>query len=111
MADGDVPGGTGTGGNATGGGGDEAAWLDLVARFDTPAPDGVQPPWPDREDLAGPVSVTPTIPPTLPDALPGAEVRPLANSYHVATLDNDAPEIFDGTLSFVQKHSVSHQNG
>jgi hypothetical protein len=70
VADGDVPGGTGTGGNATGGGGDEAAWLDLVARFDTPAPDGVQPPWPDREDLAGPVSVTPSMPPTLPDALP-----------------------------------------
>ncbi len=44
-------------------------------------------------------------------ALPGAEVRPLANSYHVATLDNDAPEIFDGTLAFIQKHSVSHQNG
>jgi carboxylesterase len=39
-------------------------------------------------------------------ALPGAEVRPLTNSYHVATLDNDAPEIFDGTLAFIQKHSV-----
>ena len=37
-------------------------------------------------------------------AVPGAEVRPLENSYHVATLDNDAPEIFDGTLSFIQKH-------
>jgi len=36
-------------------------------------------------------------------ALPNAEVRPLANSYHVATLDNDAPEIFDGTLAFIQK--------
>jgi len=76
VADGDVPGGTGTGGNATGGDGDEAVWLDLVARFGTPAPVGLQPPWPDREDLAGPVSVTPTMPPaptmppTLPDALP-----------------------------------------
>ena len=38
-------------------------------------------------------------------ALPGAEVRPLANSYHVATLDNDAPEIFDGTLAFIREHS------
>jgi carboxylesterase len=38
-------------------------------------------------------------------ALPGAEVRPLGNSYHVATLDNDAPEIFDGTLAFVREHS------
>jgi carboxylesterase len=37
-------------------------------------------------------------------ALPGAEVRPLANSYHVATLDNDAPEIFDGTLAFIREH-------
>lgn len=44
-------------------------------------------------------------------ALPAAEVRPLANSYHVATLDNDAPEIFDGTLAFVQKHSIERQNG
>jgi carboxylesterase len=45
-------------------------------------------------------------------ALPGAEVRPLANSYHVATLDNDAPEIFDGTLSFIQLHSDSkHGDG
>ena len=42
----------------------------------------------------------------LTGALPGAEVRPLANSYHVATLDNDAPEIFAGTLAFVQKHST-----
>jgi carboxylesterase len=44
-------------------------------------------------------------------ALPGAEVRTLADSYHVATLDNDAPEIFDGTLAFVQKHSIERQNG
>ena len=44
-------------------------------------------------------------------ALPSVEVRPLANSYHVATLDNDAPEIFDGTLAFVQKHSIERQNG
>jgi hypothetical protein len=73
VADGDVPGGTGTGGNATGGDGDEAVWLDLIARFDVPAPSGTQAPWPDREDLAGPVSVTPAtpaMPPALPDALP-----------------------------------------
>jgi carboxylesterase len=38
-------------------------------------------------------------------ALPGAEVRMLENSYHVATLDNDAPEIFAGTLAFVTEHS------
>jgi hypothetical protein len=70
VADGDVPGGTGTGGNATGGDGDEAVWLDLVARFDAPQPADGDSPWPDREDLAGPVTVTPTMPETLPDALP-----------------------------------------
>jgi carboxylesterase len=58
------------------------------------------------DHVVGPASMR-----VLMGALPGAEVRPLANSYHVATLDNDAPEIFDGTLTFVQKHSVSHQNG
>jgi hypothetical protein len=71
VADGDVPGGTGTGGNATGGDGDEDVWLDLVARFDAPAPAGEAPPWPDREDLAGPVHVTPVVPPSVPEALPG----------------------------------------
>jgi hypothetical protein len=65
VADGDVPGGTGAGGD-----GDEAVWLDLVARFDAPDPDDGDSPWPDREDLAGPVRVTPTMPETLPDALP-----------------------------------------
>ncbi len=70
MADRDVPGGTGTGENATGGNGDEAAWLDLIARFDAPAPSGAEPPWPDREDLAGPVAVTPAMPPAGPDTLP-----------------------------------------
>src|SRR6185437_14366676 len=54
----------------TGGDGDEAVWLDLVARFDAPAPAGEAPPWPDREDLAGPVHVTPIVPPSVPDALP-----------------------------------------
>jgi len=75
VADGDVPGGTGTGGNATGGDGEEAVWLDLVARFGAPAPTDEEPPWPDREDLAGPVGVTPTMgpaPDTMPaDAAPG----------------------------------------
>jgi len=32
--------------------GEDAAWRDLVARFDLPGdPDGVPPPWPEREDL------------------------------------------------------------
>jgi carboxylesterase len=33
------------------------------------------------------------------------EVRELANSYHVATLDNDAEVIFAGSLEFVRLHS------
>jgi carboxylesterase len=33
------------------------------------------------------------------------EVRTLANSYHVATLDNDAEAIFEGSLEFVRLHS------
>ena len=91
MADGDVPGGTGTSGNATGGDGDESVWLDLVARFGAPAPTDGESPWPDREDLAGPVGVTPTMgpvpdtmpadaqpgePPTNPTGLPGLPVMP-----------------------------------
>jgi carboxylesterase len=58
------------------------------------------------DHVVGPASMK-----VLTAALPSAEVRPLANSYHVATLDNDAPEIFDGTLAFIQKHSVGQQNG
>ena len=38
-------------------------------------------------------------------ALPGAEVRELADSYHVATLDNDAPAIFAGSLEFIKEHA------
>ena len=58
------------------------------------------------DHVVGPASMK-----VLTGALPGAEVRMLANSYHVATLDNDAPEIFDGTLAFIQKHSIKQQNG
>jgi carboxylesterase len=40
-------------------------------------------------------------------ALPSAQmtVRECGNSYHVATLDNDAEEIFAGSLDFVRAHS------
>jgi carboxylesterase len=41
----------------------------------------------------------------LTKAFPGVEVRPCPNSYHVATLDNDAPEIFSGSLEFIRAHS------
>lgn len=34
-----------------------------------------------------------------------AEERLLLDSYHVATLDNDAPEIFAGSLEFVRAHA------
>jgi carboxylesterase len=39
--------------------------------------------------------------------LPGGQVtvRECADSYHVATLDNDAGAIFEGSLEFVQDHS------
>ena len=48
-------------GDGSGSEGDEAAWLDLIARYDTPAPTegSAQTPWPEREDLAGPVHVAP----------------------------------------------------
>jgi len=43
----------------------------------------------------------------LRQALPAGqlEVRDLPDSYHVATLDNDAPTIFAGSLEFVRTHS------
>src|SRR6266536_152503 len=36
--------------------GEDAAWRELVARFDLPSPrpDGTAPPWPEREDLPAP---------------------------------------------------------
>jgi carboxylesterase len=34
-----------------------------------------------------------------------AEERVLTDSYHVATLDHDAPAIFDGSLAFVHAHA------
>jgi hypothetical protein len=76
VAEGDVP---GTTGDATAGDGQEAVWRDLVARFDAPAPADGETPWPELEDLDGPVHVTPAppsampppaMPPTLPEALP-----------------------------------------
>ena len=35
------------------------------------------------------------------------EERVLENSYHVATLDNDAPAIFEGSLAFVRTHAAT----
>ncbi len=40
-------------------------------------------------------------------ALPASQLDVIEcpNSYHVATLDNDAGMIFDGSLEFVRSHS------
>lgn len=39
------------------------------------------------------------------------EERVLENSYHVATLDHDAPTIFDGSLQFVRTHAPAASAG
>jgi carboxylesterase len=39
------------------------------------------------------------------------EERVLEDSYHVATLDNDAPTIFEGSLEFVRTHSTTSPAG
>jgi len=61
-----------SGGGASGGAtGDEAAWQELVARFDMPPElDAVVAPWPEREDLTAPAT------PPAPDAPPGAAGPP-----------------------------------
>ncbi|WP_283133768.1 alpha/beta hydrolase [Rhizohabitans arisaemae] len=38
-------------------------------------------------------------------ALPAATIRECPDSYHVATLDNDAPAIFEGSLEFIREHA------
>jgi len=57
------------------------------------------------DHVVGPASMK-----VLRAALPSAEIRPLRESYHVATLDNDAQEIFDGSLAFIRQHSTPVQN-
>jgi len=38
------------------------------------------------------------------------QVRPLPNSYHVATLDHDAGILFSGTIDFIRSHgSIVHE--
>jgi carboxylesterase len=55
-----------------------------------------------EDHVVGPASLE-----VLRKELPGSnlEVRELANSYHVATMDNDAAAIFAGSLDFVRSHS------
>ena len=54
------------------------------------------------DHVVGPASMR-----ILREALPAGRLtaRELGNSYHVATLDNDADEIFAGSLEFVRAHS------
>ena len=54
------------------------------------------------DHVVGPASLK-----LLAEALPASqlEVRELADSYHVATLDNDAEVIFSGSLEFIRLHS------
>jgi carboxylesterase len=54
------------------------------------------------DHVVGPASMR-----VLRAALPEARltVRDLPDSYHVATLDNDAGQVFDGSLEFVRAHS------
>jgi carboxylesterase len=54
------------------------------------------------DHVVGPASMR-----VLRAALPTVQVRPLPNSYHVATLDNDAAEIFEGTLAFIRQHDTT----
>jgi len=44
--------------------------------------------------------------PVLQRAVPASQltVLPLPDSYHVATLDNDAQTIFDGSAAFIKDH-------
>jgi hypothetical protein len=65
-----MPDGSMARGDGSGGDGDEAVWLELVAKYDAPlaASDG-EVPWPEREDLTGPVRVSPA------DALPDSVSR------------------------------------
>ncbi len=55
-----------------------------------------------EDHVVGPASLA-----ALRSALPASQltVRTCDSSYHVATLDNDAPAIFEGSLEFVRAHS------
>jgi carboxylesterase len=77
-----------------------AMWTATVARL----PEVTQPLLVYRsavDHVVGPNSMN-----ALRTALPEVEVRQLGNSYHVATLDNDAPVIFDGTLEWINQHTA-----
>jgi hypothetical protein len=86
VTNGDVPDGSMAHGDGSGSEGDEAAWLDLIARYDAPAPAaGVDVPWPEREGLAGAVPVTPS------DARPDTTAAPDAPAPDVTALSPVRP--------------------
>ena len=59
--------------------GDEAAWRDLIARFDVPADLGTaKHPWPSSEDVPG----TPPAGPGAADPVPADSTEPLITSDH-----------------------------
>jgi carboxylesterase len=60
------------------------------------------------DHVVGPASMK-----VLRSALPDGQltVRECENSYHVATLDNDAEQIFTGSLDFVRAHSRAGKEG
>jgi hypothetical protein len=116
VTNGDVPGNP-AGGNAADGDGDEAAWLDLIARFDAPAPadddgngDGTAP-WPEREDLAGPVHVTPIAPeapPREPPADPSGLPENPSPHRQVPPDRQDAPQAASPGASYLDYLDAEH---
>lgn len=57
--------------------GDEAAWRDLIARFDEADPSADQAPWPDREDLPSrPAPATPVVRQDQPGEQPAGSALP-----------------------------------
>ncbi len=107
---GEDAGGPGASGDAAGGpgaGGDEAAWQELVARYDRPAGPPDAAPWPDRESLAPPARdqgptgyspgavgdrarvIRPAATPPVP-AAPASSPPVGASSAHDAGPDDDA---------------------
>ena len=83
-----------TGRDASGGrgaDGDEAAWRDLIARFDMPVSHLDAAPWPDRESLA---PAAPDLKAADPDAASPASADP--GSADPATADPDAADVGAG---------------
>ena len=94
MTNGDVPDGSRARDDGSGGEGDEAAWLGLVARFESPAPaGGDQVPWPERENLGNRAHVAPAD--AMPDA-PTATEGPPALDAPPPTEDLSPPDLLPG---------------